>query len=392
VIYEGYLQFLRYDSIKIALEQAMGMLPAKATFGLAGNDMSMIRVIRGKEQLRIGVPEQILSALNPNKFTRDLIEKRIRSKETYKDLFDREFLEEVITNLDERILNIAPQSFAVEISKDLFVIGRDDVTAPQILKADRYTGLTSLETIYTTRQLTMKVSKEAMLLTLIGLMSSYVIRVNIDRNQYFYFLFFAPDETLELILKGDKELIERFFSIKEVAKEDLREMLARTTVNELLILELSLTTKIQEALRNENIDKLSLILTKVAREGQTYKIYEQIPLTFYREPVYVKFIEKHFRNPDEAIKILTSITSPQKIYLQAISTLTKKNKYREADNALRALQNLYRFVILGDINGFYNFLAETKNCVEKLKNSTNPKDRKRAEQYTIYLRWLNKAL
>jgi len=370
----------------------MGMLPAKATFGLAGNDMSMIRVIRGKEQLRIGVPEQILSALNPNKFTRDLIEKRIRSKETYKDLFDREFLEEVITNLDERILNIAPQSFAVEISKDLFVIGRDDVTAPQILKADRYTGLTSLETIYTTRQLTMKVSKEAMLLTLIGLMSSYVIRVNIDRNQYFYFLFFAPDETLELILKGDKELIERFFSIKEVAKEDLREMLARTTVNELLILELSLTTKIQEALRNENIDKLSLILTKVAREGQTYKIYEQIPLTFYREPVYVKFIEKHFRNPDEAIKILTSITSPQKIYLQAISTLTKKNKYREADNALRALQNLYRFVILGDINGFYNFLAETKNCVEKLKNSTNPKDRKRAEQYTIYLRWLNKAL
>ena len=96
VIYEGYLQFLRHGSIKKALRESRNLVPKGANLGLVGNDISMMK----KGSPRIGVPEQLLSVIAPQKYTHDEIEKRVREGRVYRNILDEDFFREIIDNLD----------------------------------------------------------------------------------------------------------------------------------------------------------------------------------------------------------------------------------------------------------------------------------------------------
>ena len=256
----------------------------------------------------------------------------------------------------------------------------EGLAAPQLFKVDRYTGISSLETDYTTQQLTFYISKEMALISLLGIYSSFVISTRQQQQNVYYFLFFSPDEILRLMVEGNRELVEKFFTIKEKVMERLRDILSTTTLNELILIDIALNLEIRRLLERENLDKISLTLFKIYPEGQTYKVYEQIPLMIYREQAFYNLAKQYFRNPEALADFLEkAVTSG--VIPKALSTLNKKNKFAEADNVLRAIQMLYRFVVLGDANGFFGFLRELSNAHSKLQNSNDRREKSRANEY-----------
>ena len=245
-----------------------------------------------------------------------------------------------------------------------------DVVAPQIFKVDRFTGYTSLETKFTTKQLKQRCLGETALRLILGLSSAYVCSRRDGNNWYYYFLTFAPDEVSKMYLEGSNDLIRKYLIVKNEVMKILEDSYAVTSANEIPITELALNLKVQKLLNQNNLDKVSFILFKVAREGSdSYKIYEQIPIRIYRKINFAEIVERYFRNPDDFVKRLSEIfdKSENRRLWDALKNKDSPN-YPEGDNVLKAMQGLYRFVILGDLQGYYQFVREIFNCYQKTEN------------------------
>jgi hypothetical protein len=108
------------------------------------------------------------------------------------------------------------------ISGKNFIIDKDEITAPQLLKVERYTGITSLESNLSTRQITIRCSREILLLALLGIYSSFVITTKILKGQNYkpsyYFLFLSPEESSKLIYERNINLIDAVFRVKDKIK------------------------------------------------------------------------------------------------------------------------------------------------------------------------------
>jgi len=266
--------------------------------------------------------------------------------------------------------------------KSEFIIGSDDITGLQIFKCDRYSGFTATD-VPAYLQTTVYCSPEISVLLLAGLASSFIIKRK-EKNtkgqgrekRYFYFLFFSPEEVLKLYYERDNTgLIRKYFYVKDEVARFLR-LYLMSSLNEIILTELALNLELQSLLSKSNLDKVSFILFKIAHEGQTYKIYEQIPITVYRRVVFKDIIEKYFEDPDEFVRRLSKIFRSETL-LEALEPLSNQ-KLKEADNVLRAMLNLYRFIVLGDLQGYYQFMRELSNCCQIL---TEEKEIKRKEEY-----------
>ncbi len=383
VIYEGLLQYLSHDkSFFKAFNEALDRIPKDKKLTLSGNDISMIKRIKGKENLRIGFPEQLLQLLD-DKYSNEVIYERVKDKENYTNLLSVDFIKELLEC--EGLNDVRIEDFSSILKKGEVVIGRKEITAPQILKVDRYTGYTSLETEFVSSQLTLYISKEIALLFLLGIYSSFITTFRQQQQAYYYFLFFSPDEILKLLSESGN-VIRKYFLVKDAVMEKLATILGKSTSNELLLLEILLSVELQELMDREQLDKISLVLFKIAPEGQTYKIYEQIPITIFRNPNFYQIVDKYFRDPQEFCRKLSEALAPDKTIFRALASLNTRNKFSEADNVLRAVQELYRFVILGDAQGWFGFVRELWNCYSKLANSSDKREISRAREYFKVLR------
>ncbi|RLE55166.1 MAG: hypothetical protein DRJ30_04220 [Candidatus Methanomethylicota archaeon] len=235
-----------------------------------------------------------------------------------------------------------------------------------LFKIDRYTGLSSLETDLITRQITLYFSKEIALLLLLGLYSSFITTVVQQRERTYYFLLFSPEEIMRLLSEGNKSLMKKYFQVKCEVKNVLRQILKSYQSAELLLTELLVNTRIQDLIIRENLGKVSLALFRVAHEGQTYKIYEVIPISLYRESSFYRVASEYFRNPMQLASQLSKVLSPSEAILKNLSN----PKAEENSNLIRAVNGLYRFVILGNMQGWFDFLRELWNAHEKRKDKS----------------------
>jgi len=375
VIYEGLLRYLSHGgSFCNAFKEALTRIPEGERLALSGNDVSAIRGGR----MRAGFPEQLLRSLD-DKYSDRVILERIKNRRNYTNLLSTDFIKELLgcKGLDDIKVG---DGLSLTLGRGKAIIGKKEVTAPQILKVDRYTGYTSLETKFVSSQLTLHISRETALLFLLGVYSSFVTTFRQQRQVGYYFLFFSPDEVLKL-LEGLSDITRKYFLIKDAVITKLSEILGRCIANELLFLEVLLSVELQELMDREQLDKVSLILFKIAKEGQTYKIYEQVPITIFRRPSFYRTVEKYFRSPQEFCRRLSDILAPDKTIFKALASFNSRNKFSEADNVLRAVQELYRFVVLGDAQGWFGFVRELRNCYSKLANSSNRRERSRSRDY-----------
>jgi hypothetical protein len=288
----------------------------------------------------------------------------------------------LLTRIPSDRIDLKKITIQCKFSQEEFIIGNDEITGLQIFKCDRYSGFTATDvSVYS--QITVYCSPEISILLLSGLASSFIMKrmeksIGGQRRgrQFFYFLFFSPEEVLKLYCECDNvRLIKKYFNVKDKVIEFLRSYLV-SSLNEIILTELALNLELQDLLSKSNLDKISFILFKIALEGNTYKIYEQIPITVYRRIILRDIIGKYFRDPDEFIEELSKIVK-NKTLLEALESLSNQ-KLKEADNVLRAITSLYRFVVLGDLQEYYQFMRELSNCHRML---TEEKEHKRKEEY-----------
>jgi len=268
----------------------------------------------------------------------------------------------------------------VTIRGNSIVVGSGQMmTAFQIFKADRFTGISCLELGSISSQLKLIFSREVLLTGLLGIYSSHVL----SRGKEHYFLFFSPEEALNLLLSQDLKKLEKYFMVKEESSDEIGKAIERGFTTETIILELILSSKILELMMRENLDKLSLTLVKLSQEGRgTYKVYEQIPLNLLNRPYYLDLLEEYFSNPSEFSRTISRLLRPEdSVIMDAVRSMGTRGTYREADNALRALHGLYRFVTLGDVSGWYEFVREMVNSYSKLSGSNDRRERSRSMAY-----------
>jgi len=146
----------------------------------------------------------------------------------------------------------------------------------------------------------------------------------------------------------------------------LRNIILKNPHNELLFTEMALNVQLQKLLREKNIDKISFTLFKVTLEGQIYKIYEQIPLTILSESPFSKVASKFFnKKSGDLINYLHWLfSSPNSIILNSLADPNNP----VYSNMISAVNAMYRFVMLGDIQGWFEFIRELYNAHEKTKN------------------------
>lgn len=385
IIYEGYLVYKRHGSFKKAFKELRKELPENVQFNLVGNDMTIMK----RKGLRKGFPETLLMKLDPDKISEKVIEKRAKEGRTYKNLFDPNFLEELVNSklIDEDIIRVSEDDLKFTLSRgEALIGGQKDIASLQILKIDRYTGFTSLESGLTSRQITMYLSINVALLLILGLLSSLVIK----RGNSLYLLFFSPIEVQKLFLESGSVVVENYFIIKNKFKKVLNEVLSKVSHGELILLELQINAGIYKTMKEKNQDFISLNLIKIDREGQTYKIYEHIPIDHYKEPLFLNSIKSFIKNEEKFLEELMEILDPKGDIVSAIGSIGTKKSYIEADNALRAVMSLYRFIFLGDPQGLFQFCRELANCYTKLKAGTRT-ETKRAAQYQWALSRLSKT-
>ena len=335
--------------------------------------------------MRIGFPEQLLGRIFPNHYNRKRIlkmalEKKKRGKKTAEEITYNDIIQliQVIYNhMKEEKPKINNEIKGININFDhknntilISTQTLDRITAPQILKCDRYTGFSAFEENLFTKQYTLYISPDLAIIYMIGLMESLILR---PTRECHYFLFFSPDEVSRLYLEKSPDIIRKYLLVKDKAIEILRKVYLKTQLSEVAVMELALNLELQNDMNKHNLDKVSFILFKLVHEGNTYKIYEQIPITLYRRMYFGDLIRRYFRNPDKFIKRLADLFNeknkkPYYILWKALESINTKNKTIDADNAFRAMMYLYRFVILGDPQGYYQFIRELHNCYRKTEN------------------------
>ncbi len=377
VIYEGLLYLIPEHSKTFSLRDIdfENDFLAKAFSQLEDDRIANVRIVMAEnDNINAKIFEKIGLALQSKKTFYDLL----------KMLKDNSNAIKLTKNIDIE-LKINKKDILIDLNKK-----GDGISAPQLLKIDRYTGFSSLETPYTSQQLTLYTSTEVALIALLGIYSAFVVSTRQQQQNNYYFLFFSPDEVLKLLANGNKDLIKAYLQVKDKAREMLSEIIARHYSHELLIAEVALNLEIRDLLKKENLDKVSLMLFKISPEGQTYKIYEIVPLEFFSD-TRLDAISKYFRDQERLIETLREVVSPRSILLEALASMNRKNRYAEAENILVAIQGLYRFVVLGDAQGFQEFMQKLSEAVRKLENSEDGRERRRAEEYRRFISKLSSA-
>jgi len=226
-------------------------------------------------------------------------------------------------------------------------LNKDTGISLQLFKIERYTGITSTELPYSTKQLTTYICPETFLIGLLGIYSSYIQTVR-EKTFNYYFLLFDSQEIAD-ILNSNKN-IENIMNMKNIVRDELAKVIGKHFSEELMIAEILINIALQDEMVKNNLEKLSLILMRIAHEGQTYKIYQAIPLTIMKR----KFTSK----------ALYSIVNPDGFLLSRLS----KSDNVEYNNLIMAINGLYRYAILNDNQGLFTMIRELHNAYHKVRS------------------------
>lgn len=263
----------------------------------------------------------------------------------------------------------------------------ENIFSFQIMKADRYIGISSTEVGKFRNQITTYSDKSGTLVFFAGLISSYVTTVekirqdSKKRKSYeYYFLFFDIDTLVSKVLEGN---LKNWMNIKDKLAVEIKEIIDEYggINDEAIILTAIFNTHLLEELRVETNKYVGFRLVKVVLEsGRTYKVYTDLPLRVYQRRHYVSLEEKKkevekinriiktlnksagkfFKNPEEgssgyhafmALRYLYLYVSTENpVYLnmmyrelfEAYISAKGSNNINERENALRYLECFLR--------------------------------------------------
>jgi hypothetical protein len=232
----------------------------------------------------------------------------------------------------------------------------------QIMKVDRYQGISVLESNLVREQVTVYADLAAVDLFFLGVASAYVTSVGTE-----YYLLFFSEETLPQAMKSPR----MWLSIKDSLANSLSNVIQRAggVQDEILTLSSILNYAAVQEMWKWNVMEANLRLVKVVGERNTYKVYEEIPIqVFSNREIYSdeKFLVR-LQN------LVSFLLTPASAYLRGRDTLG------DGYHAYQALRYLYAYVVTG--NGEY--LAKALREVHEAH---------RANERRGYLGWVTSRL
>ncbi|MCD6470501.1 hypothetical protein J7L29_06860, partial [Candidatus Bathyarchaeota archaeon] len=377
IIYEGLLFIISTIHIKVKLGLEEAELPDNAfkeTLNtLDSKKIETISIVfTGNDK-----PEKFISSLG--------LSGRLEKK-TYRALF--KFLKENAEKVRvSKNIDLTPIIERDRQVIDLLNKSKKDLAAPSIMKIERYAGFTSIEETYTTKGIGLRFSPDVWIISLLGVYSSFITRTRYagsDKDNI-YFILFSPEEILTMLARGDANYVYTLMNVKKETTEALAETLKNTHMEEAIALQLSLNLKIANILREYDIDRLKLSLVKISSEGQTYKIYEHVPLTLSSETPFISSLSTIFTEIDEVLGYLAKAVDPHGYLLRATSAKEARN-WPEKDYAVKAMLALHRLASMGDVSGLRDYARYLELAVKILQGAEDGKSAIRRSYYEKLLR------
>jgi len=354
VMYEGVLYLIHSTSLDGIFNLSRVSLPEgslcnafasmneeaieKISIRFVGNDIRWRFIEKLLESIKLEqIPEEQIPEENTYKGLLKLL------KERCKDAFLREEC-----------------SISLQRKGEDVVLDGDKLAVPQLFKIDRYTGISSGEMPFISRQVGLRASPEVILIGLLGIYSSYITTVWQQNSVYHYFVFLSPNEIVSILASRDRMLLENIYSVKNYLRHLLSETLRSSALSEVIVLEVMLSSKIRAKLSKANLDKVDFMIFKISPEGgQTYKIYETVPLTVYASPFFYEKLAGSIKEPERLCEIIWKAISQKDGAI--VEALDPKNKFDEADKVLNGVLSLYRFVTLAD----FQYLTQFLRCMRE---------------------------
>jgi len=207
----------------------------------------------------------------------------------------------------------------------------------QIMKADRYKGISSIDLRTIDEEITTYADMNGLLVFFYGLASSYVTTSVAKDVVNYYFLFFDVETLLRDVTRGDPG---KWFIIKDRAASTIRNAIEAFGgfSDEVITLVVLLDAYVLEALKNQNVLNVGFRLAEVRVEGQTYKIYVDLPISIYVN-------QKLYEDP----RLVNELSEVLKVLLRHAGRFIRGvDKYGDGYHAFKAIRYLYNYVVSGD--------------------------------------------
>lgn len=221
----------------------------------------------------------------------------------------------------------------------------EDGYAFQIMKIDRYTGISSMESGLFAKQITTYADLSGLLMFFAGLASSYVVSMKTN----YYFLFFDVATLLSWVLAGGASNMRNWMNIKDELSKKIGERIKKygDIDDEIILLSVLLSSDLLERLRRSFVNYVGFRLVKVSKEGGTYKIYVNMPLRIYP---YIKLerrgIEGMEKELDKLIELASGFIKNKK--KRGGRKAAGKGDSNDGYHAFMALRYLYLYVTTGN--------------------------------------------
>ncbi|MEM4591989.1 MAG: hypothetical protein QW196_01140 [Sulfolobales archaeon] len=280
---------------------------------------------------------------------------------TFSDLFDL-FLKTPMNSLviTSRVVK-TKKGVVIRVGNPDFVKGDKEGYSFQIMKVDRYMGISSLDYGMFNEQVTNYADLAGLLMFFIGLASSYVASPRGTKS--YYFLFFDTETLLSHVLK-DAGNVRNWMDIKNDLQEALREAIEESgdIIDEAMALSVIYNSRLVEELYNGMVSYVGFRLVKVSVEGNTYKIYDDMPL----RASFKMWLGESLESAKRMIEEIANITQ---ILIPAASKFIKgSDKYGDGYHALKGLKYLYLYQTTGDpsyLTTMYRELHEAYNTCSR---------------------------
>jgi len=245
-------------------------------------------------------------------------------------------LEPNLISLSKCFSQITPNlDIGLRIDGDVIVgnnlnVGKNGLSF-QIMKVDRYMGISSMESGLIKEQVTVFSDLSGVYVFLLGLISSNVITIGTE----YYFLLFDTSEIPNCLVQPTL-----WFSIKDKIKEELGKTLKsiKRISDEIISLELLLNSSVIGMMKNNGLEEVNLRLLKIVSEGKsikrnTYKVYNDFP---------VQLISN--RKIYDDINLVKSLESLVNFLIIPASNFLNGNDKGDGYHAYNALKYLYMFL------------------------------------------------
>jgi len=357
LVYEGLL----YTVSRVGAKTKLGLLEAELpddAFRIALGELNREQV----ERINLNFLGNDLRHHLVSKFLEAVGLREMPTEDTYRAVLQllRENSGSLILSGDiDLIPTLGKTSMSIDLpskrgKKAKEVAGKEELAAPALFKIDRYTGITSAEEEYTSKQVGLKVSPHVWLLGLLGVYSSFAVGARYaGKRQAFYFVFFAPDVVTDVLARGDTVYLSYLMDAKAELIREVARVFAVTHIEEALLLDIAVNANLPRVLEERGLEAINFSVFKVSpEEGRTYKVYEYIPVTLTRTPVVLEVVRKYSSKPEKIMECLSEAVNPENSLVRATG-----QDWPDSAHALNAILSLHRFVSLGDLQGLSNFAA-----------------------------------